>query len=155
MTAPAIVFCGLQGSGKSTFFARRFADTHVRLNLDTLRTRHREDVLLHACLAIQQPFVADNTNPTPTSRRRYAALARAAGFAGVECYWFDVPTDLCVARNAARPEDKRVPEVGVRGTAAKFVQPTRAEGFDRVWRVTPGDGGEVVVAEVVESTEAG
>jgi predicted kinase len=70
----AIVFCGLQGSGKSTYFARRFADTHVRLNLDMLRTRNREDVLLHACLAVQQPFVADNTNPTPPQRSRYAAL---------------------------------------------------------------------------------
>ena len=141
----AIVFCGLQGSGKSTFYARRFADTHVRLNLDMLRTRHREDVLLHACLAALQPFVADNTNPTPRQRARYANLARASGFEAVECYWFDTSTDACVARNAGRPDGARVPEVAVRGTAAKLVPPTRDEGFDRVWRVTPGEGGEFVV----------
>ncbi|HEX8912809.1 MAG TPA: AAA family ATPase [Humisphaera sp.] len=141
----AIVFTGPQGSGKSTFFAERFADTHVRLNLDMLGTRHREDVLLHACLAAKQPFVADNTNLTPPQRARYAALARAAGFDAVECYWFDVPVDVCVVRNAERPEHKRVPEVAIRGTMAKFAPPTRAEGFDRVWRVTPGpDGGAVV-----------
>src|SRR3712207_7912749 len=63
------LFRSLQGSGKSTFYARRFADTHVRLNLDMLRTRHREDILLHACLAAQQPFVAANTNPTPPDRK--------------------------------------------------------------------------------------
>ena len=144
----AIVFCCLQGSGKSTFYARRFGDTHVRLNLDMLRTRHREDVLLHACLAAQQPFVADNTNPTPPQRRRYAALARAAGFQAVECYWFDTPVEVCLMRNAARDEGKRVPDLAIRGTAAKLVPPARAEGFDRVWRVTPGDGGAFVVEEV-------
>ena len=145
----AIVFCGLQGSGKSTFYARRFGDTHVRLNLDMLRTRHREDILLHACLAAQQPFVADNTNPTPPQRRRYAALARAAGFESVECYWFDTPVPECVARNAARDEAKRVPDLAISGTAKKLVPPTRDEGFDRVWRVTPGDGEDFGVEEVV------
>ena len=38
-----IVFIGLQGSGKSTFFGRRFAETHLRLNMDMLKTRHREE----------------------------------------------------------------------------------------------------------------
>lgn len=144
----ASVFCGLQGSGKSTFYARRFADTHVRLNLDMLRTRNREDVLLHACLAVQQPFVADNTNPTPAQRSRYAALARAAKFESVECYRFDVPVDRCIANNGARPEDKRVPDVAIHGTAAKFVPPTRAEGFDVVRRVTVTEAGDFVVEDL-------
>ena len=65
----AIVFCGVQGSGKSTFFASRFAGTHVRLNRDMLGTRHREDVLLHACLAVRQPFVADLDEDLLPSRR--------------------------------------------------------------------------------------
>ena len=144
----AIVFCGLQGSGKSTFYARRFGDTHVRLNLDMLRTRHREDVLLHACLAVQQPFVADNTNVTPSPRARYAALARAAGYQSAECYWFDTPVEVCLARNATRDERRRVPDLAIYGTAKKLVPPTRAEGFDRVWRVTPGEGGEFGIDEV-------
>jgi predicted kinase len=55
----AVIFCGLQGSGKSTFFAANFAATHVRLNRDMLRSKRREDRLLHACLAAQQPFVVD------------------------------------------------------------------------------------------------
>ena len=147
----AIVFCGLQGSGKSTYFAQRFARTHVRLNLDMLRTRNREDVLLHACLAVQQQFVADNTNPTPSQRARYATHARSSGFAAVECYWFDTPVDVCIARNATRPAGEQVPEIAIRGTAAKFVPPTRAEGFDRVWRVTTGDNGVMNVDELPET----
>ncbi|MEO1133121.1 MAG: ATP-binding protein, partial [Cyanobacteria bacterium J06639_1] len=56
----AIIFIGIQASGKSTFFAQKFADTHVRINLDMLKTRHREKCLLETCLEIGQPFVVDN-----------------------------------------------------------------------------------------------
>jgi predicted kinase len=31
----AIIFCGIQGSGKSTFFLQNFYHTHVRLNLNS------------------------------------------------------------------------------------------------------------------------
>lgn len=144
----AIVFCGLQGSGKSSFFAERFAHTHIRLNLDMLHTRNREDVLLHAGLAVQQPFVADNTNPAPAQRARYAAMARTSGYQSVECYWFDIPAEACIQRNGSRPEAQRVPEIGIRGTAAKFVPPTKGEGFDRIWRVFLSAEGNVLVEEL-------
>jgi len=35
----AVIFVGLQAAGKSTFYRERFFDTHVRINLDMLRTR--------------------------------------------------------------------------------------------------------------------
>ena len=112
----------------------------MRLNLDMLRTRSREDVLLHACLAAQQPFVVDNTNPTAGQRSRYAAIARASGFRVVG-YYFDVGLGECLRRNAARPEARRVPDIGLRGTFAKLTPPTLAEGFDELYRVTTGPGG--------------
>jgi predicted kinase len=136
----AIILCGLQASGKSTFYFRRFADTHVRINRDMLVTGNREGILLHACLAAQQPLVVDNTNPTPTQRRRYATLARSSGFR-VEGYYFDVEVEQCIARNAARAEAARVPELAIRGTAAKLVLPSLDECFDALFRVRPdGDG---------------
>ena len=58
-----IIFIGCQASGKSTFFKRYFSDTHIRLNLDMLKTRHRERILFQACLAAKQKCVVDNTNP--------------------------------------------------------------------------------------------
>ena len=36
-----ILLVGAPGAGKSTF-ARRFHDSHLRINLDMLRTCHRE-----------------------------------------------------------------------------------------------------------------
>lgn len=143
----AIIFCGLQGSGKSTFYSQRFANTHVRLNLDMLRTRHREDIILHACLAAQQPVVIDNTNPLPQQRRRYAALARAAGFT-VAGYFFDATAAECAARNAARPEPARVPSLAIWGTAKKLVPPTKDEGFDALYRVLI-EGAEFRLEEMV------
>lgn len=143
----AVVFCGIQASGKSTFFRERFSTTHVRLSLDLLRTRHREDVLLHACLAVQQPFVIDNTNPTAAGRARYRSLAQAAGF-GVELYFFDTTIDDALRRNAGRSGDAVIPEVGVRGTLAKLEAPTVAEGFDRLVRVAINAAGQFDEAEV-------
>ena len=55
----AVILIGIQGSGKSTFYRERFFDTHVRISLDLLRTRHREALLLRACLEGKQRFVVD------------------------------------------------------------------------------------------------
>ena len=51
----AILFTGIQATGKSSFYRERFFHSHVRINLNMLRTRHRERVLLRACLEALQP----------------------------------------------------------------------------------------------------
>ena len=131
----AILFIGIQGSGKSSFFRERFFHTHVRLSLDLLRTRHREGLLLHACVHAKAAFVVDNTNPTVEERARYLAPARAARFRTVG-YVFDVPLEDALRRNAARTGREVVPEVGVKGTLARLQRPTLEEGFDALFRVT-------------------
>ena len=75
-----VIFSGIQATGKSTFFKERFADTHIRINLDMLRTRNREKRLFELCLELQQPCVVDNTNPAAADRASYIEPARAAGF---------------------------------------------------------------------------
>jgi len=112
-----------------------------------LRTRNRLDVLLHACLAAQQPCVADNTNVTASQRGYYRGLAKAAGFR-VIAYYFDLPTDAAIIRNAARLGPARVPDLAVRGTAAKLQPLVAAEGFDAAYRVTEDGVGGFVVEEV-------
>ncbi|HXP68284.1 MAG TPA: ATP-binding protein, partial [Candidatus Dormibacteraeota bacterium] len=76
----AVILVGVQGAGKSTFYRERFFDTHVRINLDMLRTRKREEQLLAACLDAGQSFVVDNTNPQASDRAKYIGSARAKGF---------------------------------------------------------------------------
>ena len=139
----AVIFAGIQGSGKSSFYKERFFRTHVRLNLDMLRTRHRERLLLHACLEAKQPFVVDNTNPRAVDRARYIEPARAAGFRVVGYYFRAAPGEAIV-RNAARPPAERVPPQGVVGTYKMLEVPALAEGFDALYSVMLTSGGFVV-----------
>src|SRR3984957_7129479 len=97
----AIIFIGIQGSGKSTFFRERFFDSHVRINLDMLRSRRREELLVAACLEGGQSFVIDNTNPLPADRARYVQPAHAAGFRTV-AYFFESSLREAMQRNNLR-----------------------------------------------------
>lgn len=133
-----VVFTGIQASGKSTFFRERFFDTHVRINLDMLKTRHRERVLFEACLAAKQAVVVDNTNLTRAERAAYVAPAREAGF-GVVGYYFRSVIAESLERNAGRVE-RQVPERGVKGAAARLEIPALDEGFDALHYVRIDDG---------------
>jgi len=140
----AIIFIGIQGAGKSTFYAQRFFDTHVRINLDMLRTRNRESILLEACIRAKQRFVVDNTNATVQTRIRYIEPARVAGFRVIG-YFFDVSPHDAARRNAQRVGKQRVPVKAVYGTHQRLEPPTYDEGFDELFRVTIDDHGEFVV----------
>jgi predicted kinase len=111
----AVVFVGIQASGKSSFYRARFFDTHLRINLDMLKTRHREQLLLHACIEAKQPFVVDNTNPTVEERARYIELASSGGFRVVGYYFNSQPKEA-LARNNQRTGRARIPEKGILGT---------------------------------------
>jgi predicted kinase len=136
----AVVFCGVQGSGKTTLYRERFLDTHVRVSMDLLRTRAREAAFLRTCLETGQRFVVDNTNPTPADRRRYVEPARAAGFRVVG-YLVEVDRSLALARNADRTGRARVPTAGVVGTDRRLIRPAPEEGFDELWHATAAPGG--------------
>lgn len=129
-----ILFIGVQASGKSSFFARRFAKTHLRLSLDMLKTRHRESLLLEACLKAKQPFVLDNTNPTQAERRIYIEKMKTARFEVIG-YYFKSNLDACLARNRARIGKESIPEVGLLATYKKLELPTYQEGFDQLFYV--------------------
>jgi predicted kinase len=130
----AIIFIGIQGAGKSTFFRERFFDTHVRINLDMLRTRRREEILLSACLESGQPFVIDNTNPLPGDRRRYIEPAGAAGFRTV-AYFFKSTLRHAIQRNNLRSGKKKVPVRAVASAFKKLVPPSSEEDFDEIYIV--------------------
>ena len=142
----AVVFVGLQGAGKSSFYRDRFFATHVRLSLDMLRTRHRERLMLAACIEAKQSFVVDNTNPTLSERQVYIRAARDAGFRVVG-YYFRSRVEDCLRRNERRPEDQRVPMNGILGTAGRLQLPSSGEGFDELHYVRIDEPGGFVVEE--------
>ena len=130
----AVILIGIQGTGKSTFCRERLFHSHVRINMDMLQSRHRETLLLTACLNAKQPFVVDNTNPTREERARYIAAARSAGFK-VTGYYFESKVRDALVRNELRGPGQRVPDRGVLGTAGRLQLPSRAEGFDSLYYV--------------------
>lgn len=45
-----VIFIGIQAVGKSTFYKEKFFKTHIRINLDMLRSRDREWQIYKSCL---------------------------------------------------------------------------------------------------------
>src|SRR3954470_16950177 len=95
----AVIFTGIQGSGKSTFFRERFFDTHVRISLDVLKTRNRERLFLQACLSTGQRFVINNRNRRAEDRAPYIAAAKQTAFR-ITGYFFDTTVRDALRRNA-------------------------------------------------------
>ncbi|MGH2736824.1 MAG: AAA family ATPase, partial [Actinomycetota bacterium] len=127
----AVVFCGIQASGKSRFYAERFATTHVRINLDALKSRKEEAILLEECLTERRAFVVDNTNPTPADRERYIAPALGAGFMVIGYYFMATPREA-IARSLARSGTEIVPPWAIWKTYHKLQPPGASEGFSRL-----------------------
>jgi predicted kinase len=136
-----VLFIGIQATGKSSFYKERFYRTHVRVNLDMLKTRCREDLLLQACFEGKTRFVVDNTNLTRAERARYITPARSAGFA-IAGYFFQSRVADALQRNSRRSEEERVPDKGVLGASGRLELPSRAEGFDQLFfvRLNEPDG---------------
>lgn len=130
----AIIFCGLQASGKSTYFQQHFFHTHVRISMDLLRTRHREMRFMELCLQSGQRFVIDNTNPSAAERSRYILPARKARFRVIG-YYFESSLAEAIRRNAGRSGKARIPDKGIGGTYKRLEVPGLAEGFDALYKV--------------------
>ena len=129
-----IIFIGVQGAGKSTFYRDRFLDTHIRINLDMLKTRNREKIIFQACLEAKQRLVIDNTNPTVEDRSRYIVPAKAKKFQ-VIAYYFQSKLEDCKKRNSQRLGKKAIPLPGLLATYKKLVAPSIEEGFDVIYSV--------------------
>jgi predicted kinase len=130
----AVIFIGIQATGKSTFYRERFFNTHVRINLDMLRTRHREELLVKACIAARQSFVIDNTNIQIRERAGYIALAKPAGF-WIVGYYFQSKLEEAIQRNRQRLGNQNIPERGVIAKFRNLQIPHYSEGFDQLFTV--------------------
>ena len=130
----AIIFCGVQASGKTTFFKEHFFKTHVRLSQDLLRTRNRLNNFFELCLKTQQPFVLENTNPTVEERLIYILKAKEKKYKIIG-YYFETELQAALNRNSERKGKENIPEVGVRGTFNKLEIPTYSEGYDELYKV--------------------
>jgi predicted kinase len=130
-----IIFVGLQGSGKSTWYHANLAATHVHVSKDRMPNVRNKDAkqteMISTALAAGQSVVVDNTSPNPAVRAPLIALGKRFG-ARVVAYYFDAAPKVCVVRNRLREGKARVPDVVIFVTAKKLVPPALEEGFDEV-----------------------
>ena len=139
----AVIFTGIQASGKTTFYLQRFFETHVRLSLDMLKTRRRESLLLEACIRAGQSFVVDNTNVLKEQRAEYVRRARVRPFRLI-CFFFEPDVERAIAWNNQR-HSGAIPIKGLLATLRRMERPTREEGFDELYRVQINETGDFVV----------
>ena len=130
----AIIFCGIQASGKTTFYKDRFFKTHVRISLDLFNTRRKENIFIKTCLETQQRFVIDNTNPTIKDRAKYIEEAKQRKFK-VKGYFFESTVGQAITRNKQRTGKELVPPAGIGGTFKRLQIPAYIEGFDEIFKV--------------------
>ena len=142
----AVIFVGIQASGKTTFYRRYFFETHLRISLDMLKTRHRERLLVDACIAAKQSFVVDNTNVRQEERAEYIRRARSEGFR-IRGYFFEPQIQQALAWNEQRSGNAVIPVKGLLGTLKRLERPHVAEGFDQLCRVLTNSTGEFLVEE--------
>lgn len=142
----AVIFIGIQATGKSTFYNERFSSTHVRINLDMLKTRHREDALLEACIRARISFVVDNTNVLARERAKYIALARAAEYS-ICGYYFQSRLQDALRRNQQRSGKAVIPQKGVLAKYHAIQRPSYAEGFDQLYYVLINPRGGFIIRE--------
>lgn len=142
----AVIFVGIQGAGKSTFFKRNFFDTHVRINLDMLRTKHREKLLFEACLEAKQKLVIDKTNLTREAREKYISTAKSFGFKIVG-YYFQTDLKRAIERNNQRIGNAKVPDKAILGAFKRLEIPKFDEGFDELFYVSINDENDFVVED--------
>jgi predicted kinase len=130
-----IVLVGIPGSGKSTLAQTRFPN-HIRMNLDTLHTRKKEDDEISACLANGRDIIVDNTNTTTKSRKKYLQIAKLFGIR-ISALYLNCPVDLALKRNAKRVGREHVPEKAIRFYFKILQPPSKDEGFDEVEELIP------------------
>ena len=145
MDKTIIILMGLQGSGKSTFYKTYLEDSFVRVNLDTLKTRYQEDLLIKECIKKGESFAVDNTNPTRLERKKYIDIAKTEGYRVVG-YFLESKIKDCMARNALREGKARVPDIAIAATSNKLEIPSFEEGFNELYFVK-NNGTDMIIEE--------
>ena len=134
-----VIMMGIQGSGKSTFCAKNFSE-YTRINLDTLRTRKKENDALRLAINRKENIVIDNTNPTVSDRKKYIEAGKASQYEIIGCF-MQSRLQECIERNDSRQGKEKIPSIAIACTSNKLEMPGYEEGFDELYFVKITDAG--------------
>lgn len=108
--ARLFVVVGVQGSGKTTWIHQ------------------------NAAALGEAAYFFDAALPRAIHRTRVVAIANATGVPAM-AIWVQASLETCLARNHARREDHRVPELAIRSVYSIMEPPSIVEGFEEVREV--------------------
>ncbi|KAE8448805.1 hypothetical protein EG329_008807 [Mollisiaceae sp. DMI_Dod_QoI] len=133
-----VVFVGLPGAGKTTYFKSDLeilGYTRINLHDDGEFGSYLE--LVEQSLAAKKSVVVDGTNEDPKKRKQWVSLAHRHGIQA-RAFYFNTPSDLCLHNDSFRalaviqPSEKArriYPRIAFRKLEAKLQPPTLSEGF--------------------------
>lgn len=127
-----IIFIGPPGSGKSTFYKNsELYETHVRLNMDMLNSRPREEAIIKTLVKFQTKFVVDNTCINKKARSRFFEMLKdCKPTYTFVAYRFDVSKEVCLESNKERI--RRIPDVAIHTAFKNLEEPELSEGFSKI-----------------------
>ncbi len=134
-----VIMMGIKGSGKSTFCAKNFSE-YTRINLDTLRTRKKENDALWLAINRKENIVIDNTNPNVSARKKYIEVGKASQYRIIG-YFMQSRLQECIERNDSRQGKEKIPSIAIACTSNKLEMPGYEEGFDELYFVKITDAG--------------
>lgn len=137
-----VVLSGLPGSGKS-FFASSLPPSEDRLVVEEDAVRERlfgngrpysMKEIKDAMASEASAFLQSHPNGTVyldsahlMSRDRLAALEAVLPYDKAVLLWFSTPIEVCRARNAARPAERRVPDGVFTFLSSSYQAPSKEE----------------------------
>lgn len=138
-TREIILLVGFPGSGKS-FLSHTYLKPagYEIINRDTLNSQQKCMAAIDAATSSGKSCVIDNTNPDPTSRKRYIEEARKLQLP-IRCFLFTTSYEQAKHNNKFREltdsSHSKISDMVFNVYKNKYVEPNVKEGFDEVIRV--------------------
>lgn len=136
MAKQMIVMVGFPASGKSSYVQEHYKNSHVRVNLDTIKKRDKERTILTAILSTGVNVVIDNTNLTIEHRKRYTDMAKDYGYS-VTALCIDVPAAECISIDNKRHKSEKVGTRWINALVRSYELVNEYEDFEDVIVIKP------------------
>ena len=137
----AVIFVGMQGTGKTGFYERYFSDAYTHISLSELGSRQSERQVTSDCIYHGVSYVIDSQNLTREDRRRYFLRAKEAGYRIIGYYFPSTVEESLLRAGLSRDKNARRRQ---KKAIERLEPPVYDEGFDEIYNVTIDRSGEYI-----------